>query len=233
MQDLESWSHETSERYRNMPPGDLRSHRFMRDPPRATRVDRRSLFAPADGIVIHADVIDDPAIPVEIKGANYSIAELVAPFEPFDEPCAVVGIFMTFYDVHINRMPSSGAVNWRMAESVKSYNRPMLFVENDVLDDDMRDAYTAESAYLKDNARCVNRIGNGDLYYDLVQIADLDVDVITPFAPRQSYWFSQGQRFSMVRWGSQVELIVPARFAEIEIEETMHVEAGKDVVMVL
>src|SRR5206468_3081048 len=51
--------------------------------------------------------------------------------------------------------------------------------------------------------------------YYLLQIADYDVDCITPFNVKHNQPVAQGQRFSQVRYGSQVDLIVPlsSRFA--------------------
>ena len=43
----------------------------------------------------------------------------------------------------------------------------------------------------------------------LLQIADFDVDSITPFKLAQNRRFDQNQRFSQIRYGSQVDLIVP------------------------
>jgi len=69
------------------------------------------------------------------------------------------------------------------------------------------------------------------LAYYILQIADYDVNCVTPFALRQNKPVGQGQRFSMVRYGSQVDLIVPlsTRFEYKLAQETgCHVEAGLD-----
>ena len=65
----------------------------------------------------------------------------------------------------------------------------------------------------------------------VLQIADNDVDCITPFKLKQNRYVSQGQRFSIVRYGSQVDLIIPLcfRFAFEPLREVGdHVEAGID-----
>ena len=79
----------------------------------------------------------------------------------------------------------------------------------------------------------VNRIDSIELAqsYYVLQIADQDVDHITPFVLKQNQAVGQRQRFSQVRFGSQVDLIVPlsARFDFDTVQEIGdHVEAGID-----
>ena len=65
----------------------------------------------------------------------------------------------------------------------------------------------------------------------MLQIADYDVDCITPFSLKQNHPVGQGQRFSTVRYGSQVDLIVPLspRFDFVTVQNIGdHVEAGVD-----
>ncbi len=65
----------------------------------------------------------------------------------------------------------------------------------------------------------------------MLQIADFDVDSILPFELKQNRPFSQNKRFSQIRYGSQVDLIVPLseRFEFTPTQQTgMHVEAGID-----
>ena len=62
----------------------------------------------------------------------------------------------------------------------------------------------------------VNRIDSIELPQsdDVLQVADQDVDHLTPFVFKQNQAVGQRQRFSQARFGSQVDLIVPlsARF---------------------
>jgi phosphatidylserine decarboxylase len=65
----------------------------------------------------------------------------------------------------------------------------------------------------------------------MLQIADYDVDCVTPFELKQNQPVEQGERFSQVRYGSQVDLIVPlsTRFEFKPMQSTgVHVEAGID-----
>jgi phosphatidylserine decarboxylase len=70
----------------------------------------------------------------------------------------------------------------------------------------------------------------GQAYY-VLQIADYDVDCIVPYKLKQNLPVFQGQRFSQVRYGSQVDLIVPlsSPFDVEPVQDTgSHVEAGID-----
>jgi phosphatidylserine decarboxylase len=70
-----------------------------------------------------------------------------------------------------------------------------------------------------------------DYTYYLIQIADEDVNVISHFTNDQNDIFSQNERFSQIRWGSQVDLVLPLddRFDfELCLDDAMHVNAGLD-----
>ena len=67
--------------------------------------------------------------------------------------------------------------------------------------------------------------------YYLIQIADEDVNTTAPFVNHQHEMMEQNSRFSLIRWGSQVDLVLPLdeRFDfELLLENEMHVNAGLD-----
>ena len=138
---------------------------------------------------------------------------------------------MTFFDVHVNRVPYPGLLSYRDLDPIDTYNHPMLDVEQYILDELRIPANALE--YLHHNQRVLNRVYAGELgqNYYMLQIADYDVDCVTPFDLKQNQPVGQGERFSQVRYGSQVDLIVPlsARFDFTPLQTTgMHVEAGVD-----
>ena len=53
--------------------------------------------------------------------------------DEYNKPSLVIGIFMSFYDVHINRIPYGGVLTYKHLEPIESTNRPMLAVEKDIL----------------------------------------------------------------------------------------------------
>ena len=65
----------------------------------------------------------------------------------------------------------------------------------------------------------------------MLQIADYDVDSITPFCLKQNQPCHQGQRFSQIRFGSQVDLVIPlsGQWSFRPTQSVLaHVEAGVD-----
>lgn len=210
----------------------LLSFDLHRDPNRSTFQDNRFFFSPADGIILYSRVVDADGEIVPIKGGEYTINELLR--EKFHLPCLVVGIFMTVMDVHINRIPTDGYLTYKKLPSLKVMNLSMRELEKDILER-MGVDYT-HLRYALFNERVVNRIFHNPLKqpYYIVQIADFEVDVIAHFDEAQNKYYTQGERFSLVRMGSQVDLIIPfinpqIRFNSL-VDECLfyHVEAGRD-----
>lgn len=208
----------------------LSTHHFFRDPSRPLYSDSEFFFAPADGIILYQKQVKPDESIIDIKGQPYSLRDAMRD-ETFDQECLVIGIFMTMYDVHINRIPYSGILSYKELEPIGTNNAPMLEVENDLIYEKL--ISNEKSDYLRKNQRMLNRIYSSDLemWYYILQVADYDVDCITPFQLGQCNPVSQNQRFSMIRYGSQCELIVPVT-PELKLEllqETgVHVEAGLD-----
>lgn len=166
---------------------------------------------------------------VEIKGRSYSLRD-----PAYEAESLVIGIFMSFFDVHTNRIPYPGSISYRELEPLDTYNHPMLDVEKSIL----QDLRISEDSldYLHHNQRVVNRIYSPHLGQEdyLLQIADYDVDCIVAYKLKQNEAVAQGQRFSQVRYGSQVDLIVPlsSRFDFQPVQDNGdHVEAGIDPVV--
>ena len=227
---LEQWIEEDVRPVRSRPLAELGEYHFFRDPPRPTYSNTSYFFSPADGVIIYQEVVDPGAPIVDIKGAAYSLREAMRD-PSFDQRSLVIGIFMTFFDVHVNRIPYPGRLSYRALDPLDTYNHPMLDVEKSILEE-IRVAPERPS-YLRYNERTVNRIESTELggAYYVLQIADYDVDSITPFTVKQEEPYAQGDRFSQIRFGSQVDLIVPLRdqYELVPLLETgIHVEAGID-----
>ena len=227
---LEDWLDEDVGEIRERPITWLSEQHFFRDPVRPTFSDTGYFFAPADGVLLYqTEVAPDESI-LDIKGRSYSLQEALRD-DSFDRPCLVIGTFMTFFDVHINRVPFPGRLSYRPVEAIDTLNHPMLDMEKGLLEDLRVSPASAE--YLHHNQRMVNRVDSvhlGQSYY-LLQVADYDVDSITPFELKQNQPCLQGQRFSQIRYGSQVDLIIPLsprwEFAPTQPDHH-HVEAGVD-----
>jgi phosphatidylserine decarboxylase len=227
---LQEWVKTEVEPFRDKSVAWLSQYHFFRDPIRPTYSDMSYFFAPADGVIVYQREVrpDEPI--VTIKGKDYTLQESLR--DPhYNAPSLVIGIFMTFFDVHVNRIPYSGQLSFKELDSIDTYNHPMLDVEKSLFDD-LR-IPNESLGYLHQNQRMVNRIWSSDLgqTYYVLQIADYDVDCITPFDLKQNMPAAQGDRFSMIRYGSQVDLIVPlsSRFKFTPMQKRgYHVEAGID-----
>jgi phosphatidylserine decarboxylase len=230
---LNEWLETDVGEVRDRPVSWLSQHHFFRDPSRPTFSDTSRFFSPADGIILYQGTIEPGDPIVDIKGRPYSLREAMRDSE-YDRTSVVVGIFMTFYDVHVNRIPFPGRLSYRLLDPIDTLNHPMLDVEKGILERLRLPLEQAE--YLHRNQRVVNRIDSPylDGPYYVLQIADYDVDSITPFELKQNQPAEQGQRFSQIRYGSQVDLIVPVS-PEYELvtaqQAGAHVEAGIDSVI--
>ena len=227
---LRDWIRTDVARVRKKPLGWLSQYYFFRDPTRPVYSDTSYFFAPADGIVLYQKTVEPDECIVDIKGKPYSLRDAMRD-DTYDKQSIVIGIFMTFYDVHVNRIPYPGRLSYKELEPIDTYNYPMLEVEKGLVDDVC--VNTKNARYLHNNQRMLNRIYATDLgqYYYVLQVADYDVDSITPFELKQNQPCAQNQRFSQIRYGSQVDLIVPLsdRFEFVPtIEAGVHVEAGVD-----
>ena len=227
---LQEWIKTDVAKAEKMSIGQLSNQFFFRDPIRPNYIDNEHFYSPADGTILYQKFIKDPSEPVvEIKGINYTLQDVMCD-KDYNKPSLVIGIFMSFYDVHINRIPYGGYLSYKAIDAIESMNKPMLATEKDIFNGAIN---PNNLEYLKYNERMWNKIYSPSLDYTyyLIQIADEDVNVIAPFTTTQNDLFVQNERFSLIRWGSQVDLVLPLdeRFDfELCLEDTMHIEAGID-----
>lgn len=202
---------------------------FFRDPPRPNYIDNEYFYSPADGIILYQKFINNSTQPIiEIKGMNYTLQDVMGD-SGYNTPSLVIGVFMSFYDVHINRIPYGGVLRYSKLEPIESTNKPMLAIEKDILNKTIN---PDNLEYLKYNERVLNKIYSPSLDYTyyVLQIADEDVNVIAPFHENGSL-LVQNERFGLIRWGSQCDLVLPLdnRFKfEIVQNDHVHVEGGID-----
>lgn len=229
-QPLADWIASDVEPYRDADLSWLSEEFFFRDPVRATLVDTSVFMSPADGVVLYCEQIDAASDLMQFKGQHYTLRDAMQI--PVSGPHVVCGIFMTFYDVHVNRVPYSGLLSYRALEPLTTSNCPMLEVERELLQELRLPDRPLE--YMYKNQRMVNTFVSNSLprpFY-LVQIADYDVDCICPFELGQNNPVMQGDRFSLIRFGSQVDLVIPVDpdgpSFEMLVSPGFHVKAGVD-----
>lgn len=203
---------------------------FFRDPNRPIYSDISFFFAPADGVILYNKLVKADEAIIDIKGKSYSLQDAMRDKE-YDKESLVIGIFMTFYDVHVNRIPYSGRLSYKELPTISSRNLPMIDIENTLIE--TLNINTSNAQYLFNNQRMLNTVFSIELQqtYYILQIADYDVDCILPFHLKQNRSYGQNERFSQIRYGSQVDLIIPlsGHFEYTPLLDAgMHVEAGLD-----
>jgi phosphatidylserine decarboxylase len=144
---------------------------FFRDPDRKRQVPEGAILSPADGKII------------EVRA--------VQPDEnPLQAPALKISIFMSVFDVHVNRIPVNGTV------TKISYRAGRFFAAN--LD--------KASSDNESNRLLIETPGGRKVL--VIQIAGL-------IARRIACWVEEadrvqaGQRFGLIRFGSRVEVFAP------------------------
>ena len=151
---------------------------FFRDPIRTTPMGEGLIIAPADGMVTMITTVPPPS-------------ELVGPDGLADEPLIRVSIFMSVFDVHINRAPVAGTV------------RRVVYIPGKFLNADLDKAS-------EDNERQHILVeGDNGTKVAFTQIAGLVARRIVPWI-KVGDRLVAGQRVGLIRFGSRVDVYLPA-----------------------
>jgi len=229
---LKEWvNSDEIKKIQNMPKGKMFSTAFFRDPMRVIIINHDLFYAPADGVVLYAKEYD-PKDFLEIKGKEFPLTDLLAD-KDYKERSLVIGIFMTGFDVHINRVPASAHyIDIRLTNNIYTHNVSMIMAENNLLDDFRINKNAL--GYLRSNEKRISVFSchaiKGHFY--IVQIADRDVDCILNWG--QSKHLTQGDRFGQIRFGSQVDVVIPVKYLknyEVCVKPLDHVLAGVDAII--
>lgn len=151
---------------------------FFRDPIRSVPVGQGFVVAPADGLVT---MIQDVMPPAELVGEGGLPAT----------SCTRVSIFMSVFDVHINRAPISGTIARVVYISGKFLNASL----DKASEDNERQHFLVA--------------GHDGTLIGFTQIAGLVARRIVPFV-RTGDAVSVGQRVGLIRFGSRVDVYLPA-----------------------
>ena len=162
---------------------------FFRNPERTPPEGEHLVLSPADGRVV--EIVDD------------------ARSDRLDESrLKRISIFMSIFNVHVNRSPISGTVR-------KIDHRPGSFL----------DARDPEASVVNERNSLIIRGNDYDL--EVVQIAG-------KVARRIACWVAEGehvrrgQRFGLIRFGSRLDVYLPKHFS-IHVEVGGRVRAGVSV----
>jgi phosphatidylserine decarboxylase len=185
--------------------------RFFRDPERDAPSTSGAIVSPADGQVIYVRNAQRGVLPTVSKhGREYALEELTRTPLRYDD-AIVIGIAMTFLDVHVNRAPIAGKVTLRrhVAGGFGSLKKPEMVFQNE---------------------RTTTVLEREGLQVAVVQIASRLVRQIVPFV-HEGQQVALGQRIGVIRFGSQVDLVLPADPAlRIMVRPGMHLRAGASTV---
>jgi phosphatidylserine decarboxylase len=211
MQLLKDWlvSPEIAE-IRKMSMADILKKGFHRESLVPIFINKEVLFSPANGVILYVKHIKNREEIINVHGTPLKIKDLIRT-DLYDDEFIVIGIFMTMYDEHINFMPSSGYLSFKDLPKLKIDNMTMTSVELALIEaNDHPDTEGME--YLFYNERMLNTVFDNEIgqEYYIVQIADADVGAIIPFKENDKF-IAQGYPFSAVRFGSQVDLIIPLK----------------------
>ncbi len=165
---------------------------FFRDPVRAIPQDADAIVSPADGTIAEITDLDH--------------------YDFFDGPAVRIGIFLSIFNVHINRAP-------RHARVVDMHYKPGEFLN----------AINPESA-----------LRNEYIWIGLEEIADpqrkLAVRAISGLIARRivcvlkpGQEVQRGEKFGMIKLGSRTELILPRDSVRVEVEVGQKVKAGSTI----
>jgi phosphatidylserine decarboxylase len=150
---------------------------FFRDPIRTVPQGDNFIIAPADGMVT---LIQNVPPPKELQGADGLGDDLMIR----------VSIFMSVFDVHINRTPISGTI------------RQVVYIAGKFLNADLDKAS-------EDNERQHFLVERHDgLRIGFTQIAGLVARRIVPFV-KPGDMVVAGQRIGLIRFGSRVDVYLP------------------------
>lgn len=167
---------------------------FFRDPNRRVPDGPGLLAAPADGKVVEVARLDHD------------------PF--FGGPATRIGIFLSIFDVHINRSPADARV-------VRLDYRPGLFLnalqpKSAQLNESMWIGYEAlEAPYHRWSVRQISGL--------------IARRIVCTLKPGQTV--HRGERFGMIKLGSRTELTVPADGVSVEVREGQKVRAGDTILV--
>jgi phosphatidylserine decarboxylase len=162
---------------------------FFRDPDRVIPAEQNTIVSPADGKILFAGHIEK------------------SPY--FDEPCIKVSIFMSVFNVHINRVPHEGIVNNIVYSPGKFFNAGF----DKASKDNERNAVVLET--LDGKIIC------------FVQIAGLIARrIICNIQPGDHV--RRGQRMGLICFGSRVDVYLPAE-SLLSVSKGDKVKGGRTV----
>jgi phosphatidylserine decarboxylase len=166
-------------------------YRFYRDPERVAPEGDGLVVSPADGKIVYVKRSRNGLLPVASKHGRHVALEELTQTGVHERDAVVVGIAMSFLDVHVNRAPIAGRVVFsrHFPGRFGSLRRPEMVFQNE---------------------RTTTLIAGRRLEVAVVQIASRLVRQIGSYV-REGDEVRLGQRIGIIRLGSQVDVVIPQR----------------------
>jgi len=185
-------------------------YRFYRNPSREIPGGANDVVSPADGRVIYIKELEANQMPVSVKKMRMANINEITKTDILQQPCYLIGIAMTLFDVHYNRAPIDGNI--------------ILMKHTDGTAIGLN---TPESTMTNERNTTVIERADG-IKVGVVQIAARGVSrciVMLNVGEK----LTRGQIFGKIRWGSQTDLIIP-RDSIINVREGDQVHAGTTII---
>lgn len=190
------------------------------------------MLSPADGIVVYVRKVAPGEDVVVIKQGMRATVKDIA-LEDDGGTKLVIGIFMSPFDVHYNRAPLRGTIDFTRRHPAIDGNAHMGAMHWRTLFN--LAPHYANSVHIMQNERAVTRFlaeykGRRFPFY-VVQIGARTVNGIDVYyGPGESV--TRGATFGMIRIGSQVDLIVPWQAGlETRVQPGDRVRAGETILV--
>jgi phosphatidylserine decarboxylase len=204
---------------------------FFRNPSRKPPAGD-NLVSPADGTVVYVKEVEprEPVISIK-QGLAASINDIVQ--QDLERPRLLVGVFMSPFNVHYNRSPLSGAVEFIRHHPPRPVNRHMGPMHwRAVL---KHVPIYRNSVHILENERTVTKFKGSfrgdEISAYVVQIAGKSVHGIDSYVEPGSR-VAKGDIFGMIRIGSQVDLVVPVLPGmEVKVRPGDKVRAGETILI--
>ena len=205
---------------------------FFRNPRRSIPTEGSGILSPADGTVVYVKEVSPNEEVLTIKqGVKATLSDIVR--EDISRPKILIGIFMSPFNVHFNRAPVSGPVQFIHHYPARREN---AYMTNMHLRTVLRwlPLYR-NSLHIIGNERTVTKI-DGEYRKEplscyVVQIAARSVAGIDSYV-EQGERVRAGQIFGMIRIGSQVDLLVTLRGGmNVKVCPGSKVRAGETVLI--
>lgn len=165
---------------------------FFRDPRRTVPADKDAIISPADGTIAEVSEVEH--------------------YEFLDGPAVRIGIFLSIFNVHLNRAPRAArvlAMHYKPGEFLNALN-PESALRNEFMWIGFEDA---------------QRPG---LRFAVRQISGLIARrIVCALRPGQAV--SRGEKFGMIKLGSRTELVLPRHAVRVDVSVGQKVQAGSTV----